>query len=80
LFKQSAAITSTSTSDYFFHFAKYTNETVPVFTSINSAFRARVFAVRGTTPATQFKLGLNFNASDFITANLTPDLDINITI
>jgi hypothetical protein len=80
LFKPSAALTSTSTSNYFFHFLKYTNEITPVFTSINSAFRARAFVLQGTDPATQFKLGLNFNAADFITpSNVTADLDITKT-
>jgi hypothetical protein len=80
LFKPSAAITSTSTSNYFFHFLKYTNEATPVFTSINSAFRARTFVLQGTDPLTQFKLGLNFNAADFISpSNVTADLDINST-
>jgi hypothetical protein len=80
LFKPSAALTSTSTSNYFFHFLKYTNEITPVFTSINSAFRARAFVLQGTDPATQFKLGLNFNAADFITpSNVTSNLDITKT-
>jgi hypothetical protein len=80
LFKPSGAITSTSTSNYFFHFLKYTNEAAPVFTSINSAFRARTFVLQGTDPLTQFKLGLNFNAADFISpSNVTGDLDINAT-
>jgi hypothetical protein len=80
LFKPSAALTSTSTSNYFFHFLKYTNELTPVYTSINSAFRARAFVLQGTDPATQFKLGLNFNAADYISpSNVTADLDITKT-
>lgn len=80
LFKPSAALTSTSTSNYFFHFLKYGNETTPVYTAINSAFRARAFVLQGTDPATQFKLGLNFNAADYISpSNVTADLDITKT-
>ena len=80
LFKPSAALTSTSTSNYFFHFLKYANEITPVYTATNSAFRARAFALRGTDPATQFKLGLNFNGGDFISpSNVTADLDITKT-
>jgi hypothetical protein len=80
LFKPSAAVTSTSTSNYFFHFLKYGNETTPVYTAINSAFRARAFVLQGTDPATQFKLGLNFNAADYISpSNVTADLDITKT-
>jgi len=80
LFKPSAAITSTSTSNYFFHFLKYGNETTPVYTVTNSAYRARTFLLQGTDPATQFKLGLNFNGGDFISpTNVTSDLDITKT-
>lgn len=80
LFKLSAAITSSSTSDYFFHFLKYGNETTPVYTATNSAFRARIFVLQGTDPATQFKMGLNFNAADYINpSNVTSDLDITKT-
>ena len=78
LFKPSAAITSTSTGDYFFHLLKYNNVTTPVFSSINSAHRSRVFVIQGSNPATQFKLGLTFNAASYDT-NVTGDLDINTT-
>ena len=80
LFKPSSALTSTSTQNYFFHFLKYANETTPVYTTTNSAFRARTFVLQGTDPATQFKLGLNFNGSDYISpSNVTADLDITKT-
>jgi Secretion system C-terminal sorting domain len=80
LFKPSAAITSTSTGDYFFHFVKYANVTSPIFTAVNTSFRGRVFILQGTNTATQFKLGLNFNAANYITpSNVTADLDITKT-
>lgn len=80
LFKPSAAITSTATGNYFFHFLKYANEITPVYTATNSAFRARTFVLQGTDPNTQFKLGLNFNAADYISpSNVTSDLDITKT-
>lgn len=76
LFKPSAAISSTSTSNYFFHFGKYDTPN----TAVNSAFRARVFVLQGTDPATQFKLGLNFNDANYTTTNnVTADLDITKT-
>jgi hypothetical protein len=79
LFKPSAAIGSTS--NYFFHFLKYTVPTPPNpidYTNEDSAFRARTFVQPGTDPATQFKLGLSFNAST-ITTDVTADLDITKT-
>jgi hypothetical protein len=80
LFRPSAAIASTATQNYFFHFLSYSNQTTPDLTAINSAFRARVFVLQGTNAATQFKLGLTFNAADFIApANVTADFDINRT-
>ncbi|QBN17616.1 T9SS type A sorting domain-containing protein [Flavobacterium nackdongense] len=80
LFKPSAAITSTGTGDYFFHFVKYSNETTPVYTATNTSYRGRVFVIQGTNTATQFKLGLNFNASAYIApSNVTADLDITKT-
>lgn len=80
LFKPSAAIASTGTGDYFFHFVKYSNETTPVYTATNTSYRARVFVIQGTNTATQFKLGLNFNASAYIApSNVTADLDITKT-
>jgi len=76
LFKPSAAITTIETDTYFFHFAKYTTPN----TALNSAFRARAFVLRGTDPLTQFKMGLNFNAADYISpTNVTADLDITKT-
>lgn len=79
LFKPSAAIGSTS--NYFFHFLKYVVPTPPNpidYTNEDSAFRARTFVQPGTDPATQFKLGLSFNAST-ITTDVTADLDITKT-
>jgi len=76
LFKPSAAITSTATGNYFFHFGKYTTPN----TALSTAFRARTFVLQGTDSATQFKLGLNFNASTYISpSNVTGDLDITKT-
>lgn len=80
LFRPSAAITSTSTGNYFFHFGRYDAAPPAATVTVNSAFRARAFVLRGTDPATQFKLGLNFNAGDFISpSNVTADLDITKT-
>ncbi len=76
LFKPSAALTSTSTGNYFFHFGKYTTPN----TTLDFAFRARTFILQGTDPATQFKLGLAFNSSTYISpSGVTADLDITKT-
>jgi hypothetical protein len=77
LYKTNAAIT-TANDDFFFHFVKYNNETNPVFTSTNTAFRGRIFVLPGTT-ATQFKLGLTFNSTTVAVDDVTADLDITQT-
>jgi Secretion system C-terminal sorting domain len=71
LFKPSAAITSTATGNYFFHFGKYDVATPPAgpYSAVNSSFRGRVFIIQGTNTATQFKLGLNFNDGAYTTTN-----------
>jgi hypothetical protein len=56
-------VTATTPSVFFFHLGYYSNTTTPVLTSLNTAFRARTFITPGTDPATQFKLGLAFNAT-----------------
>ena len=80
LLKPSAAITSTATNNYFFHFIKYTDVTPIDYTNEIQEFRAKVIILQGTAPTTQFKLGLNFNADNFISpSNVTADLDITKT-
>ncbi len=80
LCKASATIASAATGDYFFHFCKYTNEVTPDYAALNSAFRARVFVLKGTNATTQFKLGLTFNDSNYnATSGVTADLDITKT-
>lgn len=69
---------TTSNDDFFFHFIKYSNETNPVFTAVNTAFRARTYVVPGTT-ATQFKLGLTFNSATPPTVEVTSDLNLGQT-
>lgn len=67
------SVTATTPLVYFFHLGYYANTTAPVYTALNSAFRARTFIAPGTDPTTQFKLGLAFNASatQGETSNLT---------
>jgi hypothetical protein len=67
------SVTATTPSVFFFHLGYYSNTTTPVLTSLNTAFRARTFITPGTDPATQFKLGLAFNATTTQgeTSNLT---------
>lgn len=62
---------------YFFHLGRYGNIEMPDYTNLNTAFRARTFILRGTNPATQFKLGLTFNEN--AVTNLTGDLNISQT-
>jgi hypothetical protein len=76
LFKANAPLT-TANDGFFFHFVKYSDETTPDFTSTNTAFRARVFVIPGTTDA-QFKFGLTFNATSEGT-DVTTDLDVTQT-
>lgn len=50
-------------NEVFFHTGQYTNTTTPVFTSINSAFRARTFVANATgAGANKFRFGLTFNS------------------
>lgn len=56
-------VTDNTPEGFFFHLGYYSNQTTPVFTAINSAFRARTYVSPGDDPATQFKLGLAFNAT-----------------
>lgn len=74
LFRVNTEIT-TANDDYFFHFVKYSDETTPVYTSTNTAFRARTFVLPGTTP-TQFKLGLTFNATTVAATDVSADLNL----
>ncbi|MFN3756256.1 MAG: putative metal-binding motif-containing protein, partial [Flavobacterium sp.] len=66
-----------SGSGFFFHLGYYNNTSTPVFTSLNTAFRARTFVLQGTNPSTQFKLGLSFNTND--ATGSTDDLVIGQT-
>lgn len=70
-------VTENTPEGFFFHFAYYNNQTTPDFTSINSAFRARTYVSPGDNTATQFKLGLAFNATT--TQGLTGNLNIGQT-
>jgi len=67
------SVTATTPLVYFFHLGYYATPTAPVYTALNSAYRARTFIAPGTDPTTQFKLGLAFNASatQGETSNLT---------
>ncbi|MFN3756469.1 MAG: T9SS type A sorting domain-containing protein [Flavobacterium sp.] len=64
-------------SGFFFHLGYYSNTSTPVFTALNTAFRARTFVLQGTDPDTQFKLGLSFNTND--ATGSTDDLTIGQT-
>lgn len=70
-------VTATAPTVYFFHFGYYQNTTTPVLTALNTAHRARIYIAPGTDPATQFKLGLSFNATT--TQGQTADLTIGQT-
>lgn len=62
---------------FFLHTGVYSVSQSPNFASISTAFRGRVFAVPGTTPAT-FRFGLQFNAAT-VGSNVTADLDTSKT-
>ena len=70
-------VNANTPAGYFFHFGYASNQTTPVFTSLSTAFRARTHVAPGTDTATQFKLGLSFNAND--PQGLTEDLTIGET-
>lgn len=60
---------------FFFHFGAYTGLVPSAFyDNITTAFRARTFVAQGTDAATQFKLGLAFNATT--ASGQTDDLTI----
>lgn len=75
LFKQNTPVTAGG-EGFFFHFLKYENSDNPDFSNISTAFRARTHIRQGAS-ATQFKLGLSFNAST--PTGSTPDLNISQT-
>lgn len=80
LFNVNKAVT-TSTQGYFFHIGEYANNSSPVYTAFNSAFRARTYVVPGSSNA-QYKLGLTFNSSTAPSTagvNITGDLDTGKT-
>lgn len=62
---------------FFLHTGVYSASQSPNFASISTAFRGRVFAVPGTTPAT-FRFGLQFNVAT-VGSNVTADLDTSKT-
>jgi len=64
--------TNTNSRGYFFHFAQYDSINNPVFTSVNSGFRARTYITQGSTAAS-FRLGLTFNSA---TVPSTPGVDV----
>ena len=67
------SVTQTTPLVFFFHLGYYSNTAAPVYTALNTGFRARTYITPGTDPATQFKLGLAFNATTTQgeTSNLT---------
>ena len=71
------SVTATAPLVYFFHLGYYSSTTAPVYSALNSAFRARTYIAPGTDSATQFKLGLAFNAT--ATQGQTSDLTIGQT-
>jgi hypothetical protein len=71
------SVTATTPLVYFFHLGYYGNTTTPVYSALNSAFRARTYIAPGTDPATQFKLGLAFNGT--VTQGETSNLTIGQT-
>jgi hypothetical protein len=71
------SVTATAPLVYFFHLGYYAAPTAPVYTALSTAFRARTYISPGTDPATQFKLGLAFNAT--ATQGQTSDLTIGQT-
>jgi hypothetical protein len=80
LFKVNKVVT-TSTQGYFFHVGEYANNSVPVYTAISSAFRARTYVVPGSSTR-KFRLGLAFNSSTAPSSagvNMTSDLDTGVT-
>lgn len=54
---------SASGVGFFFHYGYYSDVNSPVYTALNTAFRARTHVAMGTDANTQFKLGLSFNAN-----------------
>jgi len=80
LAKVSGVVTSTSGS-FFLHSGAYSNTTTPVFTTINTQFRARTFTAPGSTNA-KFRFGLSFNLSSItntVGTDATTDLDTGQT-
>jgi len=80
LFKVTKVVTTT-TQGYFFHMGEYANNSTPVYTAISTAFRARTYAVPGSTTA-KYRLGLTFNSSTAPSTagvNITADLDTGKT-
>ena len=67
------SVTASTPLVYFFHLGYYANTAAPVYNALNAGFRARTYIAPGTDPATQFKLGLAFNATatQGETSNLT---------
>jgi hypothetical protein len=67
------SVTASTPLVYFFHLGYYENTATPVYSALNAGFRARTYIAPGTDPATQFKLGLAFNATatQGETSNLT---------
>ena len=72
------SVTATAPLVYFFHLGYYVDQVAPVYTALSTAFRARTYIAPGTDPATQFKLGLAFNAST-VTQGETTNLTIGQT-
>ncbi|MGA1330718.1 MAG: hypothetical protein ACO31H_04015, partial [Bacteroidia bacterium] len=72
---------NTNSRGYFFHFAQYDSVNNPVFSSVNSGFRARTYITQGSSAAT-FRLGLTFNSATVPSTSgvdVTSDLDTSAT-
>lgn len=72
-----AKVRVASSNLFFLHTGVYSTSQSPNFSSINTAFRGRVFAVPGTSAAT-FRFGLQFNLAT-VGTNVTADLDTSKT-
>ena len=68
-----AKVRIAATNLFFLHTGQYADPVTPDFSSVNTSFRARTFAIPGST-ADKFRFGLAFN-SITITTDTTQELD-----
>jgi len=66
-----------STGGFFFHLGQYGNPTTPVYTTLNSSFRARLYVAPGDPG--KYKMGLTYSSSVVPTTGLSDNLDTGIT-